>query len=172
MKFRTLVPTAVLALALAACGSASSSSSSAGSSTVSGISASSSASPTTSESDTDAPADGASSAACGEKTSPHPKLALQLPTGFPTVTGWTSTQAVTQGRTHAIRGSLRGDAGDIVAVRDAAVARIVAAGYIKTGSDQEPGSEADADFRGPHEGNINVRVLCRDYLVLTYTIEQ
>jgi hypothetical protein len=79
---------------------------------------------------------------------------------------------VTQGRTHAIHGSVRGELGEIVAVRDAAVTAIGAAGYVKTGSDQEPGFEADADFDGPHRGSIRVRALCSGYLDVIYTIEQ
>jgi hypothetical protein len=54
-------------------------------------------------------------------------------------------------------------------VRDAAFSKILAAGYVKTGSDQEIGFEADGDFTGPHDGNINVKTLCKNYLVLTYT---
>jgi hypothetical protein len=131
----------------------------------------SAASSTTAGEDTDAPAESASAAACGAKTTARPQLGAQLPAGFATVAGWTPSELVSQGKTRAVRGFLRGDADDIAAVRDAAVARIVAAGYLKTGSDQEPGFEADADFTGPHQGNINVRSLCQGFLLLTYTIQ-
>jgi hypothetical protein len=121
--------------------------------------------------DSDAPAESASAADCGTRTTPHPQLAARLPAGFPTVAGWSATEVVSQGQTRAVRGVVAGAAKNIAAVRDAAVARIIAAGYSRTGSDQEPGFEADADFNGPHQGNINVRALCRGFLVLTYTIQ-
>jgi hypothetical protein len=88
------------------------------------------------------------------------------------VNGWAATESLTQGRTLALRGAVRGGLEEIVVVRDAALRKIIASGYTKTGSDQEPGFEADADFNGPHPGNINVKALCRDYLVVTYTFEQ
>jgi hypothetical protein len=119
-----------------------------------------------------APSAGAASVACGDEVRPHPVAAQRLPTGFPTVTGWAATQAVTQGKTVALRGAVRGSPDDIVHVRDEALKKITASGYTKAGSDQEPGFEADADFSGPHPGNINVKPLCRDYLVVTYTFEQ
>jgi hypothetical protein len=115
---------------------------------------------------------GAASAACGDEITPHPGVARKLPNGFPTVTGWAATQAVMQGKTVALRGAVRGSPDDIVRVRDAAIHKITAAGYTEAGSDQEPGFEADADFDGPHAGNINVKALCRDYLVVIYTFEQ
>jgi hypothetical protein len=130
------------------------------------------ASPLTSEPDSQQPTGTASSAACSAAATPRPDVAGQLPAGFPTVAGWIPTEAVSQGRTKVVRGVVPGEGKDLVAVRDAAVARIGTAGYRETGSDQEPGYEAEADFTGPYEGNINVRPGCRGYLVLTYTINQ
>ena len=122
--------------------------------------------------DTDLPSTGAASAACGDKIAPDRAAARMLPSGFPTVAGWSATEAVRQGKTLVLRGAVGGDPPDIVDIRDAAVAKLTAVGYVRTGGDQEPGFEADADFTGSHPGNINVRALCRDYLVVTYTFEQ
>jgi hypothetical protein len=131
-----------------------------------------SGSPEVSDSDSDKPTGSASSAGCTGTATARPGVAGQLPAGLPTVAGWIPTEAVSQGQTKAIRGLVRGEVGDLVTVRDAAVNRISAAGYRKTDSDQEPGYEAEADFTGPQEGNINVRACGRDYLVVTYTIRQ
>lgn len=130
------------------------------------------ASPSAGVPDSDKPTRTASSAACAVKASPQPGVAGQLPAGFPTVAGWIPTEVITQGQTKAVRGAVPGDVADLVRVRDAALSRISTAGYRKADSDQEPGYEAEADFTGPHEGNINVRPWCRGYLTLTYTIHQ
>jgi hypothetical protein len=122
--------------------------------------------------DTDLPSTGAASAACGDKITPDAAAARILPSGFPTVAGWSATEAVRQGKTLVLRGAVGGDPPDIVDVRDAAIAKLTAVGYVRTGGDQEPGFEADADFTGSYPGNINVRALCRDYLVVTYTFAQ
>lgn len=168
MKLPVMVATAVLALSLPACASTTNN----GGGARSGSATAASASASALETDTDGPSAGAASAPCGAAAMPDPKAARQLPAGFPTVTGWRATEVVTQGRTHAIHGSVPAELGEIVAMRDAAVAAIGAAGYVKTGSDQEPGFEADADFDGPHRGNLRVRALCSGYLDVIYTIEQ
>jgi len=95
-----------------------------------------------------------------------------LPSGVPTVAGWRATETVRQGKTLVLRGALGGDPPDIVGVRDAAIGKLTAVGYVRTGGDEEPGFEAEADFTGLHSGSLNVRALCRDYLVVTYTFEQ
>jgi hypothetical protein len=77
---------------------------------------------------------------------------------------------VDQGQTRAVRGVLRGEPADLVRVRDTAASQITGSGYTKTGSDEEPGFEAEAEFEGPSEVNLNVKPLCRGYLVLTYTV--
>lgn len=162
MNLRVALCAAFVALTLAACGSsAAPRAPGTGSSSTSGTVA-----------DTDVPATGAASIACGDKITPHPAAAQKLPSGFPTVGGWAATEAVSQGKMLVLRGAVRGDPRDIVHVRDTAVGKLTAAGYLRTGRDEEPGFEADADFNGPHPGNINVRALCRDYLVVTYTFDQ
>jgi hypothetical protein len=111
-------------------------------------------------------------APCGNQITPDPAAVRRVPRRFPTLAGWTATGAVTQGTTVALRGAIRGEPRDIVDVRDTAVHRLVTQGYVKTGGDEEPGFEADADFSGPHQGNINVRAACQHYLVVTYTLRE
>jgi hypothetical protein len=161
LKLLVTVFAAFIAVSLAACGS-----SSAPRSTATGSTSSSSEAD-----DTNTPTR-AASAACGDKTTPRAAVSAKLPAGFPTVAGWAATQAVSQGKTLVLRGAVKGDSDEIVEVRDAAVARLTAAGYRRTAGDEEPGFEADADFTGPHSGNINVRALCRDNLVVTYSFAQ
>jgi hypothetical protein len=156
-----VVSVAVLALTLVSCSSAGDRRST----------PSSGSSPTSSPAETDADST-SSAAACGEQTTPHPELARQLPAGFPTVAGWSATEVVNQGQTRAVQGVLRGEAADLVRVRDTAASQLAAAGYTRSGSDEEPGFEAEAEFEGPHEVGIKVKPLCRGYLALTYTVRQ
>jgi hypothetical protein len=172
MKFPMTSSITILALSLAGCGGTAKTQSGSASGSASSSASGGATTGSDRSANSDTPSGGAPSATCGEAATPHPSVARQLPAGFLTVAGWTATEAVTQGKTQAIRGVVVGNAENIVAVRDAAVAAIASAGYTKTGSDQEPGAEADADFSGPYQGNINVRALCRGYLVVTYTIEK
>lgn len=165
MRLSALTATAVAALALAGCGSAGDS--------AAGVRGSSTA-PAQSAADTDAPSGGStgSAAACGQQITPHPELARQLPTGFSTVSGWQATAVVNQGSTRQVSGVLRGEAADLASVRDSAVSRLTAVGYARTGSDSEPGFEAEAELSGPHEVSVKVRPVCHGYLVLSYTVQQ
>jgi len=101
----------------------------------------------------------------------HPELKQQLPAGFPVLSDWMPIELVTQGKTQAFRGQVAGSPADIPAVRDRAVTELIGVGLRKTGSDEEAGFEADADFSGNVNGAVNVRVLCKSRLILTYTIE-
>jgi hypothetical protein len=156
---------AVLALTLAACGGAGAPESAPGSGR-------SSSAGSAAETDATSTSASTSSPACAGQTAPHPELARQLPAGFPTVAGWTATQVQTQGQTRAVQGVLRGEVAELVRIRDTAADRIAAAGYTRTGSDEEPGFEAEAELEGPHEVSIKVKPLCRGYLALTYTVRQ
>lgn len=182
-----LLPGAVLCLGLVACGSTSTAPTA--TSTTPSPAGSASATPTGSAAPTasasaadtagpsasaspkypDQPSAATAAAGCGARTTPNAAAAGKLPKGFPVVPGWTPTTSVTQGSTVAVRGVVHGLPSAIVLVRDGAFAKVLRAGYRKTGSDQEPGFEADGDFEGPHMGNINVKTLCKGYLVVTYT---
>ncbi|MDP9102248.1 MAG: hypothetical protein M3N21_08915 [Actinomycetota bacterium] len=128
-----------------------------------------SASPAASPKYADQPGAAAATAPCAGKVTPNASVAAKLPQGFPVLAGWTGTEAVTQGKTTAVRGVVAGAPGAIVTDRDTVFTQIKAAGYQVTGSDQEPGFEADGDFTGPHPGNINVKLLCQGHLLVTYT---
>ena len=130
---------------------------------------SASPSPTATPKYADQPNAAAATAPCGSKITPDSSVAAKLPKGFPVLTGWTGTSAVTQGTTTAIHGAVKATPAQITTLRDTVFTQIKGAGYKVTGSDQEPGFEADGDFTGPHPGNINVKLLCQDYLLVTYT---
>lgn len=153
---------AVSALALAGCGSSTDS--------PAGLPApaSGTASGTTESAATES---GSAEAVCTpQQTAPHPELVRQLPADFPTVTGWQPVQVTDQGRTREVSGVLRGEVGDLVTVRDNAADELTSAGYHQGGTDEEVGFEAEAEFEGPQQVGIKVRPLCRDYLVLSYTV--
>ena len=114
----------------------------------------------------------AAEAACGQQPAPRPELIGQLPGGFPTITGWQPTKVTNQGQSREVSGVLRGKVSELVTVRDNAADELVSSGYDQTGSDEEAGYEAEAEFEGPQEVSIKVKPLCRDYLVLTYTVRQ
>ncbi len=177
MKPSVVIATAVLGLALAGCGgeaadrapgAAASVSSALASPSASGSSGGAS-SPDASQA---AEASAAAQAECGDKTAPRPELARQLPEDLQTVTGWQPVEVIEQGQTRAFSGVLRGTVDDLVTVRDNAADELVTFGYNQTGSDEEVGYEAEAEFEGPQEVSVKVKPLCRDYLVLTYTIRQ
>ena len=109
--------------------------------------------------DTDLPSTGAASAACGDKITPDAAAARMLPSGFPTIAGWSATGAVRQGKTLVLRGAVGGDPPDIVDVRDAAIAKLAAVGYVRTGGDQEPGFEPRGQRRVGRTSRRNCRVM-------------
>ena len=65
-----------------------------------------------------------------------------------------------QGATQVWFFALDGEAGDLVSVRDAYDDTLAGADYEIEDTDQEEGHEAESEFRGPHEGTVNVRTLC------------
>jgi len=174
MKLGVPIATTLLGLALAGCGGntdPASQPASGISSTGSSPPASASLSPAPSGSESESA--GAGDAACSQQqTAPRPELIRQLPADFPTITGWQPTQVTNQGQTRAVSGVLRGEVGDLVTVRDNAADELVTEGYTQAGSDEEVGYEAEAEFTGLQEVSIKVKPLCRDYLVLTYTVRQ
>jgi hypothetical protein len=175
MKLSVVTVTTILGLALAGCGGDADPASDAASGLRSV--ATSAAQSATGSATKQAPPEASEAAAaaeseCGQKTTPRPELLRQLPAGFPTVTGWQPTEVTNQGQTRAVSGVLRGEVADLVTVRDNAADEIVTEGYNQTGSDEEVGYEAEAEFEGPQEVSVKVRPLCRDHLVLTYTVRQ
>jgi hypothetical protein len=122
--------------------------------------------------DTDSPSTGGATALCGNAITPQAGAASLLPKGFPILDGWAATHAVTQGKTLAVSGAILGRPEGIVGLRDRVLKRLTDSGYTRTGADQEPGYEAEAEFAGAHPGSVQVKPLCRDHLVVTYTFEQ
>jgi hypothetical protein len=126
--------------------------------------------PDASKADTDADPGDATKACDADALTADPDAAAALPAGFPTVSGFTAISKVTQGSTVAIKGAITGGPDDLPTVRDTGIKLLEAAGYKEGDHDQEAGAEADGDFTGPHNGNINVRNLCKGHLVVTYTL--
>ena len=108
-------------------------------------------------------------APCGSRITSSPSVARRMPKGFPVLPTWAGVMSVSQGKTFAERGVVKASRAQITALRDQVFAQIKHAGYVVKGSDQEPGFEADGDFVGPQDGNINVKLFCRGYLLVTYT---
>ena len=167
-----VISTAALAmsLGLAGCSGSAATKTTAAAATVPASAAA--ATPTASPKYGDEPSAATATEACGAKTVVHSAAASSLPKGFPVVTGWRASSSVTQGKTVAVAGFVSGAPAAITVVRDEAFAKIITAGYKKTGSDEEPGFEADGDFAGPVAGNINVKTLCQSNLVVTYTFNK
>lgn len=179
MKLSVVLVTTFLGMALAGCaGDDGDTASDATTSLRSAASSLASAGGSASSSATkEAPAEASEAAAaaeseCGQKTTARPELIRQLPADFPTLVGWEPTEVVNQGQTRAVSGALRGEVADLVTVRDNAADELVTQGYTQAGSEEEVGYEAEAEFEGPQEVTIKVRPLCRDHLVLTYTVRQ
>jgi len=118
--------------------------------------------------DTDAPSGSVPS--CGPEATATDSASV-LPANLPAVPGGTAYRHDTIGSTTVEFVRLEGDAGDLVKIRDQAVDALKGAGYTIKRLDQEPGAEAEAEFGGPHEGTVNVRVLCAENVVVRYKIE-
>jgi hypothetical protein len=58
----------------------------------------------------------------------------------------------------------------VVHVRDAVLASLASQGYTRTGTDQEPGIEAEGQFGGKGEGTLKVKPLCTGRLSVRYTL--
>jgi hypothetical protein len=70
-----------------------------------------------------------------------------------------------QGATKVWNFALDGTANDLVKLRDAYDKALQAKGYEIEGTDQEPGHEAESEFKGAHQGTTNFRVLCAGKVV-------
>jgi hypothetical protein len=106
--------------------------------------------------------------ACGSLDTPTGTPTL--PAGFTLPSGQTLLNVDTQGKTILVVASTAGARTDIVKVRDATLAFLVAQGFTKKGTDQEPGYEAEAQLGGRGDGSIKVRPLCKDRIEVRYTL--
>jgi hypothetical protein len=106
--------------------------------------------------------------ACG--TLDTPDQGVTAPAGVTVPDGLTLLKVLTQGKTTVLVTSTAGVRQDVVKVRDRVLGQLVAAGWTKTGTDQEPGYEAEAQLGGKTDGSLRVRPLCQDRLEVRLTI--
>ena len=105
---------------------------------------------------------------CGNLDTPTGSPAL--PTGFALPSGQKLLKVESQGKTTLVVASVDGARSGVVKARDAVVADLLAAGYTKTGTDQEPGYEAEAQLGGKGDASVKVRPLCSGRLEVRYTL--
>lgn len=72
----------------------------------------------------------------------------------------------TQGKTRVWFFAVEGSADQLASLRDSYDQQLTAKGYSIEHTDQEAGAEAEAEFKGPHEGSTNFRPLCAGKVVL------
>lgn len=99
------------------------------------------------------------------------KASEQLPTDFPGLTGSRLYRFESQGKTRIWYATVDGGTDDIVPVRDRIVDALKAKDYEIEGTDQEKGSEAEAEFKGAHAGTVRTRPLCQGHLEIRYKLE-
>lgn len=109
--------------------------------------------------------------ACAGRDQPAAGAPAQLPLSLPMATGARVLSVAQQGRTVVAFARVPGSRSDIVTVRDAVLADLQGAGYRTTGTDQEPGYEAEAQVDGPYEGTVKVSPLCTGLLEVRYKID-
>lgn len=114
----------------------------------------------------------ASERPCDGREQPVAGVPATLPLQLPVTQGSTLLRVRTQGSTTVAFARVPGGRGDIVAVRDRVLADLKGAGYATTGTDQEPGYEAEAEVKGRYEGTLKVSPLCTGVLEVRYKIEQ
>lgn len=95
----------------------------------------------------------------------------QLPPDFPSLSGSRLYRFGSIGRTRVWFATVVGGSGEVVPVRDRVVAGLRENGYDIVDTDQERDAEAEAQFRGPHEGTVRVRPLCRGRVEVRYKLE-
>lgn len=105
---------------------------------------------------------------CGTLDVPTTTEALDVPLVLPGDEKLLSVQH--QGKTTLVVASTAGTRQDVVRVRDDVVAELAREGYRKTGTDQEPGYEAEAQLGGTADASVRVRPLCEGRLEVRYTI--
>lgn len=110
--------------------------------------------------------------ACAGLDQPASGAPAVLPLGLPLSAGETVLRVTTQGKTTIAFAKTSGGRDDIVSVRDGVLRDLKGAGYTVTGTDQEPGYEAEAQLGGQHKGTLKVSPLCTGLLQVRYKIEQ
>ena len=106
---------------------------------------------------------------CGSEFSGTPGTAF--PSDVPGLDGQTVYGYQSQGKTQDWFATVDGTRDDIVKTRDAVNDKLKGASYTIKGTDQEKGIEAESEFRGKHEGSIQVQVACEGKLRIRYRLE-
>ena len=114
-------------------------------------------------------AEKASKKACGSEFSGTPSKAI--PSDVPGPSDRAVYDYNSQGKTEQWFATTAGTRDDIVKVRDDLSNQLKGAGYEIEGSDQEKGIEAEAEFKGPHKGTIQISVACEGKLRIRYRLE-
>ena len=83
-----------------------------------------------------------------------------LPADVPSPSGGTVYGYDSQGKTRFWFVAVSGTPDQLVSLRDAYSSQLTGKGYVIEGHDQEPGAEAEAEFKGPHEGTTQFQQLC------------
>lgn len=99
------------------------------------------------------------------------RAAEELPPDFPSLSGARLYRLESQGKTKIWYATLDGGTDDLVPVRDRIVDGLKGKGYDIEGTDQEQGAEAEAEFKGPHEGTVRTRPLCDGHVEIRYKLE-
>lgn len=83
-----------------------------------------------------------------------------LPADVPVPSGGTVYDYNSQGKTQFWFAAVDGTPDRLVSLRDSYNTQLTGKGYTIEGHDQEPGAEAEAEFKGPHEGTTQFQQLC------------
>jgi hypothetical protein len=110
---------------------------------------------------------GAANSACPSTLSNS--VSTQLPSDLPAPNG-TAYDYSNQGKTQVWFYALNGGPDNLVSLRDAYNTQLKGKGYTIEGTDQEAGAEAEAEFKGAHDGTTNFRALCTGKVVLRLKI--
>ena len=108
--------------------------------------------------------------ACTGLDTPAAGAPTTLPLGLPLTQGETVLSVTTQGKTTIAFAMLPGTRDDVVRVRDQVLSDLKAKGYTVSGTDQEPGFEAEAELGGAHDATLKVAPLCQDVLSIRYKV--
>lgn len=122
--------------------------------------------------DKDADHDADSSAAQASATCPGniaTAVKKALPADVPNP-GGVAYDYASQGKTRIWYFALDGSPDSLSKIRDTYDATLTGKGYKIGDTDQEEGSEAEAEFDGPHDGTVNVRNLCKGKAVFRLTL--
>jgi len=106
--------------------------------------------------------------ACG--TLDTPETGVTAPAGVPLPGDLKLLRVITQGKTRVFVTSREGNRQDVVKVRDDLLQQLLAVGFTKKGTDQEPGYEAEAQLGGRADASLRVRPLCTDRLEVRLTV--